>query len=518
METIEVFNGNRFINAFPLEKLSELNEEEVKDLAMGPQEDFKRYVQDLNADIRWLIGPENEIGYTDKWNWKPGTYNKIEKYAIRKLQIEKKARNISHLLDRTRDNARYMNYFATKARTMEEERARLKRLGISPTDNLDAFIEKMNILPTELNDKCNLVNQTMQGKVVMDALVSIRKKTLYLFANLNNLELNVYQENKIIQKIPLNSISIIFAIPLRPYLNQQVNKKNTNRLQISLKGVYHNDGYLNSYPYISYQRNGDGTGTSENSYWGNVCFDRYLNEINKCIIDNKYLELSQVLLQWAQYYSTVHSQPYNPLYKLVTGAPKWMTKEYIAIAGETNMASFCMTNLDSETHNKALEGYERDDYINNHCESIDCQIKEYCSEYKAQQIVKDRLNTELSVMCESAIGMLLEFIEDVHQNDNPRKKELLDSYIYHVTGSGVRSKCYRLDYDSFVTKASSYLHRNMLLSRNSGKIYRLKKLLNVLSDKEQSDFKYIDEVTKVNEKDDKDKIKRLMIEWERSNI
>ena len=78
MSEINYFNGVNDIEAYDINKLADLSQEEANNLACGPQDLFFDKLDNINRELAlYDIEP---IDVTPKWNWKPGSYDKIKEY------------------------------------------------------------------------------------------------------------------------------------------------------------------------------------------------------------------------------------------------------------------------------------------------------------------------------------------------------------------------------------------------------------------------------------------------------
>ena len=152
MSEINYFNGSIDIEAYDINKLADLSQEEANNLACGPQDLFFDKLDTINRELR-LYGIE-PIDVTSKWNWKPGSYDKIKEYIYKRLELDRKAMSVTRIMERTQDRMNYMTYIRRQAKDMEYEKANLKRLGVGRDVDIDKFKEVCVEFVDKLIDNC----------------------------------------------------------------------------------------------------------------------------------------------------------------------------------------------------------------------------------------------------------------------------------------------------------------------------------------------------------------------------
>ena len=134
------FDGYKDIEVYDFGHLKELSQEETNTIVVGPQETFFQKLEDINRELAYSGG--EEINVTKKWAWKQGHYDRMRNYLLNRLDINKKSKNMSYLVDRTISKTNYLNYMARQIRRMERERMELRRESIPYDVNLDEFKEQ----------------------------------------------------------------------------------------------------------------------------------------------------------------------------------------------------------------------------------------------------------------------------------------------------------------------------------------------------------------------------------------
>ena len=82
---MQYFNGRIDIEAYDINKLADLSQEEANNLACGPQDIFFNYLENVNNELN-AYGIES-IEVTDNWNWKAGSYDKIKDYLYKNFSL-----------------------------------------------------------------------------------------------------------------------------------------------------------------------------------------------------------------------------------------------------------------------------------------------------------------------------------------------------------------------------------------------------------------------------------------------
>ena len=183
----DYFNGHNTIEVDSIDKLDSLSQEESNNLACGPQEEFFQKLETLNSEIaHYGIKP---IDVTDKWNWRPGSYDNIREYLSIKLEIDKKCMSMDKLMNRTINKVNYLGFIKRQAEYMEMERATLKRLGVSRDVDMDKFKITCKEFVDTISTQCEKAYDVTNGKVSIVPYVNIdgRDALLYYDITLNGL-------------------------------------------------------------------------------------------------------------------------------------------------------------------------------------------------------------------------------------------------------------------------------------------------------------------------------------------
>ena len=278
--TFTYFNGAVDVKASNLTELDNMNQEEVNMLATGPQDLFYEKLEYINR----CLESENidNIEVTNKWNWKPKTYDKVKKLVYNRLYLHKKTNGLDSLLHRTTDRINYLGYIQRMTQDMEIERYKLKRMGVSKDVDIEAFKEKVKVFTNTIIKQCETVYEATNKKVLIVPYfdkVTNRNPQLYYDVSLVDLQLNVFDGDKSIQKIDLNRMHIIFNIELRRKLGLNNSNFNANGRIDSILNLLH--------PYIS----------ARGSAYGSVCLDKYHEDINKALRNDDLLSFAFNLLK-----------------------------------------------------------------------------------------------------------------------------------------------------------------------------------------------------------------------------
>ena len=416
------FDGISYVNASSIEKLMDLSDEEVNNLASGPQDAFFDKLEGINLEFG-RTGLD-ELNVTDKWNWKPGTYDKMKEYLYKRMWLHKKTNGLDKLVVRTKERANYLGYIQRQIQDMEFERANLRRLGVSKDVDINLWKEKVEKFCTKMTELCENVDSKTEGKVKIILNISDlenRHPQLYYDITLEGLNMGIYSESNLIQSIPLKPINIIHRVSLRHKLSGMSQPSGRNYKM----GVYDkiDENNISRFPYIASNRN----------EYGTVCFDKYTDDINKAINKDDLLSLAFILMQWAQYYNIKYSNPYNQPFYLHLGAPKEYSDEYIA----TQSKSAIMNNLADKINNEMpgdFNMYESNKYIVDSHDSINCRWKDEYIQYKNASVNLELLETERWFIYESIMHEIASKAEELYLDG-----EHLDDiklYISNINSTG----------------------------------------------------------------------------------
>ena len=508
---MEYFNGLIDVNVSDIDCLNSMTQDMANAIATGPQDGFFEVLDSFNQELtHYGIEP---IDVTNKWNWKPGTSKKIIEFQTNRLQLSKTHGGIVKQFDRTRERANWMSYIRNQASRLEQMKYELKRAGVSKNVDIAEFQQRTIDLVKVINDQCSLVKDLTEGKVIMTPFISndfnSRATPFYLDIILSGLTMSIYSGNKEIQQIPLQDIHLIFKYPFRHYVNAF-----TTRWEA--KGNYGEfiRNQMFKFPYISSnsssRRNGDRI-----IQYGNVCLDSYNDDIKRSFLNKDYIQMSMHLMNWAQYYSTTHSNPYNPTSWLHLGIPEDYSSEYKhTISG---VAGNCHTRISSSDEFKWVPGTDVINYSKNAinpCESINCQLQSECGHFLMHWNRVEEIEQLSDKYCqiESMIGFIVDTLEN---HDTPTYQNYMDILDYNGFGYYYFKE---IDTIRNTEEENSNLYLDLVIPELI--MYWVDKkdgyqddLFYLITGSSSFDWGYPKEIVKEEDNTDEDDIKRAMLEW-----
>jgi hypothetical protein len=463
------FNGRCEIDVEYIGNILTLNQNQTNLLAVGPQESFFNILDLINNEMRYYdIEPLN---VTNVWNWSPGSHNKIEEYINKRLEVNKKSSTLSKKLSRTKERVNYMNYIERNLSRVEHEKAELKRMAIPRNIDLDEFSVKWKEFAENILSQCEQAWKASDYKVKITPFLQMHSNQAYLYLDilLTDLNMNLCQsgesETTVIQDIPLKPIRLVLKLEIRKLIANRIIAFNSNL------GIYDDEG--TQFPFLHSNRR---------NLYGSVCFDSYHDDIRKAIQSNNYVILATLLLQWAQYYHLGETNPYNQPYRLFLGVPDYVSKEYLSLIPIDGQASICQDYLSNKAWEENLELFDRDNYISNYCDSINCQIKDKCNMSMEIKQTQDALNdNENYCIAESKAGFIMDYIINYHFNKAGKHwNDTLDEFL-SLTNCYIDmyEKRFRIDEDETKTidenKMFEWMAKKILydiLSLNNSGVYK----------------------------------------------
>ena len=349
----------------------------------------------------------DRIDVTNKWNWKPGSYDKVKQYIYKRLDLHKKANGMDSLMMRAQDRMNYMNYIQRQVKEMETERNNLKFLGVGRDVDVDEFKDRCKSFVDNIIKQCDNVYKMTNGKVLMTPYVEIdaRNSSFYLDVKLTELFLDIYDgykegEATKIQSIELAPIHIIFKQSLRHVLNKQ-------RTGFDSCGKYLSTGPKLLFPFIARSYNND------RAYQG-TCYDMHHDDVAKAInpvTGYNLLALSVSLMQWAQYYHMKNANPYNQPYLTHLGMPEDFSDAYRNYFDKDSVASTCANNLNQLAASLNLVNtQEKDSMIEKTCANIKCSLTDFCSMARNIKARKEARESDYGAQAESMAGFLGDYL------------------------------------------------------------------------------------------------------------
>tara|TARA_X000001382_G_scaffold35984_1_gene23644 strand:- start:11988 stop:13520 length:1533 start_codon:yes stop_codon:yes gene_type:complete len=393
---IKYFNGNCDVTVKSISELNFLNQEEINNLATGPQDLFYEKLDYVNRTLESNTG--FTIDVTNKWNWKPKTYDKMKKLLYKRLYLHKKTNGLDNLVNRTVDRVNYVNYIQRIVSDMEFERHRLKRLGVSKDVDVDVFKEKVKTFTESIIKQCNAVYEATGKRVSITPYfdkITNRNPKLYYDIKMSELVLSVFDGEKLIQEIELPQLHLIFYIELR-------RKLGTNNVNFSSCGTTDSMLKLN-HPYIAV-RGYD---------YGSVCLDKYFEDVNKALKNNDVINAAFVLLQWAQYYNIKHSNPYHQPHMSHIGMPESFSKEYVACQSKSAVLHHTERVLNKFANNLDLNQEDKAEFIVKSYDDIKCQFRDTSSHYIKNKAIINLLSSEEGFKLQALVLTMTEYYTDL---------------------------------------------------------------------------------------------------------
>lgn len=405
---IEYYNGIQNIECNHIDKLLDLNQEEVNNLATGPQDLFFSKLESINFEMERK--GLDKIDVTPKWNWKPGTYDKVKGYLYRRLWLHKKTNGLDKLLDRTRDRNNYLSYIQRQISEMERERLNLKYLGVSKDVDVEEWKDKTTDFCNNIISECDKVNLATDGKVTIETFIDKienRSPNIYYDIKLSGLVMGIYSDSTLLQDIALNDIHIIYKTSLRHTLSDM--RGGT----ASCIGKYldSENNYNCMHPFIS------SSSRYNNNNYGTVCLDKYSDDFYSAINKNDLMSASFTLLQWGQYYNIKHANPYNQPHFLHLGAPDELSEEYLSTSDKTSILTHISTSIEKKIAKFNTSYYEHLSYIAKEFERIGCRWRDESALYNQSILLLDRFESEQWYMNESAIYEVIQSLKERFDNN-----------------------------------------------------------------------------------------------------
>ncbi len=423
---MEFIIGNQELNVEELSILQNMNQDLANSIATGPQDTFFEKLDRINDDLSYFGLPEIDV--TNKWNWKPGTYDIVRNLVERKLEMHKKSKGINNFIRRTKEHTYYLNHILSITDELEQMKYSLKQQGVVRDVNVDEFKEIANVFVNKVQEQSEIASDISNERVTINSFIdlnsnSIRRTELLFEIIIKDIEMMVYDGRvnaQLIQKIDLNkndSIRIIAKTSLRHVLNGM-------RTDVTYQGKLLSNLPIR-HPYISYHpyRSSGGYGT--------VCLDNYRDDVTSSIKSINFANLQHHLLSWSQYYHTQHSNPYNNIKMFHIGFPESYSNEYKNVI--SSIADDCSSRLSGVFN--VYDDVENVDKYKNACNQANCDFRDSCYSYKLVERY-DSYDEEQTYMDESVLGYMAELTNATNGSYN---YPLIDTYLDYF-GLGVKSR------------------------------------------------------------------------------
>jgi hypothetical protein len=146
--------------------------------------------------------------------------------------------------------------------------------------------------------------------------------------------------------------------------------------------------------------------------WASTCFSDFTDNVRNSFHNLNFVVLAMELLEWAGYYNTTHSNPYNNVALSHIGMPSSFSKAYQAVTSRDT--GNCSSRLWGKVYKSggklgSKKWIEETKEMIHHCIDIDCIWRHHCGLYQEKSGQTKRLSNEDYVfMIESILGHLLE--------------------------------------------------------------------------------------------------------------
>ena len=457
MDTVQYYDGIKYIDVNPLEVLLSPTKELATSIATGPQDEFFDKLDRVNGELS-RFGEDFKLSVTPSWNWKPGTIPKVRELLINKvLDVNRKSNGLQGLFQRTYDRSYYLTRHRNNFGELEALKASLKSQNYKPDVDIDKFQESMEAIVCKINSQKSIIEETTEKKVIIDTFLSgldnPRYSKLHVEITLSNLNMNIFNGKECVHNQNLEPIFIKIEIPFRSFLIDYEDLKKRSATLPSFKGLYlsmllppkeraSNTRYVSEtyFPYIAapyYNTRFDGV--HNEPQFATVCLDNYLDEIRKSFRSLNWLDMAISLMSWAQYYDTTYSNPYNHFNTMHLGLSEDTSLAYQNLAGYSNSCPDKVNDKFSVGSTYSIcehEAFVNAKSANKFCDSLKCIHRNNgnCNQYKTiNHMLESIKDEEWSYQVESFVG----YIQAIEHIDLSNRNQLLWDILDQIETSGL---------------------------------------------------------------------------------
>ena len=399
------------------------------------------FVDEYNPDIRELadtlfLGPQGElleeveqfnnryqlnIGLTKKFNWKPGTYPKVNEHIQKILWLDKKANCLSRMVSRVEEADWRLRHFREQLETLEQKITAMRRDGVYWRDNSDDIVVILDALKNRITTQLEQVpeNLGIDTQILYlqhegDDVQSRRYDKIIIALEIKRPNLVIVNNGGTIGTIPYyGDISLRIHLNIMRFLNYWCGKDDwicgslpsdarnlnwyngrPNKSQpITLQAMNMFDIPGIEHPYIS-RRNHSYDDISSNyvinnfqdsaALWGstNACLGEMMDPMLKAAWSFDLASLGVQFKLWATQYHIVRTGPLNNIRTSFHGNPKFLTPE-LTTSGVGAYESADACSLPSLTSQQRTNNGSRwsigTDFAIDYCKEIECQLAESCN-------------------------------------------------------------------------------------------------------------------------------------------
>ena len=436
----------------------------MEDLYIGPQAEVLRTLNEINE--RWFHrNPDCKLGVTNKFRWKPGTYDKLKKGLMSEwLCWDKKCNGMYSLFSRERTYAK--NRLKEELIRLDNTLANFRSEGQTFLSDRDEITEKFNLFR-------NLIDSFVEELIKIYPNISVTVEN----------ENEAFNQHKIQITIPVKEINISVAVgnreetrllkdkirfggmnihiylhiarwfnTLYPYLKDDgtLNKRtNVQSLfnNIGMKAtIYPN--YLGTYhPYVSIRSN-------YGQNYGNVCLGNMQNDIYKSFLTfNDELFIFH-LHNWMSTFKCGVTGPLNNIAYGFIGKPKEYSNSFFDVVAPRS------TEQCWQDQGKFLETTG----IIKQCDKSECLLRRTCTDYQKNVFVADN-DAKIDKYMSKNTGWDSFIVETLEMESNNEISSEEDEDVVgfiHMLQDIMYSNQFTIDWN-FVTEAYRYKKSSMFL-------------------------------------------------------
>ena len=361
----------------------------MDDLYIGPQAEVLEKIGEFN---RIHAGNTDQyINVTNKFRWKPGSYDKVKEIIRCKwLEWNKRPSGMLSLFDRERtyQKQRLRRELTDIERLLYSLRSQGRVFLTDVNEITDTFVKFKELINVEFK-KLELIFPNSKLEVSSET-EHFADHELLLKVNVKDLKINVSvgntTTNRFIQIVPFGDIEIEIKANLSRWFNSIYNhliegSVNTssygfnNHLKINVRFIDVNAGLLHPYVTRSHRQWGSG--------YGNVCLGSFQHDILDSFGILNWEPLAIHLSNWISTYKCNVTGPLNGIQYSFIGKPKAFNDEFWDVISPRR-TSECF-----ETQSHVLEERE----IIEQCDIIECLLRTTCNDYQYSVTTKVRIES-----------------------------------------------------------------------------------------------------------------------------
>ena len=369
----------------------------MEDLYIGPQAEVLELIDVFNNDyVRRRTGTEDlSIGITNKFRWKPGTYDKVKSLLhAHWFGWNRRPSGMDSLFYRMNNYTK--ERMRDKLNDIERKLYNLRSDGRSFLEDLDQVTEIFNLFRNKIGEASEVLQEIHPDmSLYIEDDGAFRTHKLVLQVPINNINIKVTsgsfnEDGVLLGEVPYGSAIITFKTLLHKWFNRSYKYLEKDNFPDTFMPDHRNIVTVTANPlpkYIGalhpYINRGSGG-------FSNICMGELHRDIISSFSKYEWNALAVLLDQWLSNYKVGVTGPLNGIQYSFIGKPKLFNDEFFDVVAPQH-AQGCFDNQSQQLYPDGSGTSDAYEMIIQQCDATECQLRENCTNYQRYAVLYVKL-------------------------------------------------------------------------------------------------------------------------------